>query len=324
MEKAAAHAQPGRRGKPVKRYAARRSGWLHHLIRDRYLYLFLVPALSYFFLFKFVTLYGELIAFKDFRLLQGVWGSTWVGLKHFRILLDSPDFWLVLRNTLLLNVYNLAVAFPAPILLAVLLSEVRLHMFKRVVQNMLYLPYFISWVVLGGIIVSLLSPSTGVVNHLLGLLGIEPIYFMTDSGWWPVVFSLSTVWQGAGWGTIIYMAAIAAIDPGLYEAARMDGASKLRQIWHITLPGIRGTIAILLVLQMGKMMDVGFEHVFNLQNPAVFSVSDVISTYVYRTGLQNAQYSLATAVGLFQGVIGLVLVLLVNKIVKKLGEGGLW
>lgn len=324
MLEATPHAQTGKRGKRAEKLAAQRSGLLYYLVRDRYLYLFLVPAISYFFLFKFVTLYGELIAFKDFRLLQGVWGSQWVGFKHFHILLASPDFWQVLRNTLLLNLYSLIVAFPAPIVLAVLLNEVRLHWFKRSVQNMLYLPYFISWVVLGGIIVSLLSPSTGVVNSLLGLAGIEPIYFMTDTGWWPVVFSLSTVWQGAGWGTIIYMAAIAAIDPGLYEAAKMDGAGKLRQIWHITLPGIRGTIAILLVLQMGKMMDVGFEHVFNLQNPAVFSVADVISTYVYRTGLQNAQYSLATAVGLFQGVIGLILVLIVNKAVKKLGEGGLW
>lgn len=162
------------------------------------------------------------------------------------------------------------------------------------------------------------------MNAALRLFGIDPVYFMTSTLWWPVVFIVSTIWQSAGWGTIIYMAAISSIDPGLYEAAKIDGATKLRQIWHITLPGIRGTIGVLLVLQMGKMMDVGFEHIFNLQNAAVFSVSDVISTFVYRTGLQNAQYSLATAVGLFQALIGLILVLTVNKIVKKLGEGGLW
>lgn len=299
-------------------------GLLYYLKRDRYLYLFLLPAMSFFLLFKYVTLFGEMIAFKDFRLLQGIWGSPWAGLKHFRILFHSHDFWMILRNTLLLNLYNLIVAFPAPIVLAILLNEVRVNWFKRVVQNMLYLPFFISWVVLGGIITSLLSPSTGVVNALLQFFGQEPIFFMTSTRWWPAVFSASTVWQSAGWGTIIYMAAITSIDPGLYEAAKIDGASKLRQIWHITLPGIRGTIAILLVLQMGKMMDVGFEQVLNLQNPAVFSVSDVISTYVYRVGLQNAQYSLATAVGLFQGVISLILVLAVNKTVKKLGEGGLW
>ncbi len=301
-----------------------RRGLLYYLVRDRYLYLFLLPAMSFFLLFKYVTLFGEVIAFKDFRLLEGIWGSPWVGLKHFRILFHSPDFWMILRNTLLLNLYNLIVAFPAPIVLAILLNEVRVNWFKRVVQNMLYLPFFISWVVLGGIITSLLSPSTGVVNSLLQFFGQEPIFFMTSTRWWPAVFSASTVWQSAGWGTIIYMAAITSIDPGLYEAAKIDGASKLRQIWHITLPGIRGTIAILLVLQMGKMMDVGFEQVLNLQNAAVFSVSDVISTYVYRVGLQNAQYSLATAVGLFQGIISLILVLAVNKIVKRLGEGGLW
>ncbi|MGN7763494.1 ABC transporter permease [Paenibacillus sp. 22594] len=299
-------------------------GLLYYLHRDRYLYLFLIPAMSYFFLFKFVTLYGELIAFKDFRLLDGVWGSPWVGLKHFRALFQSADFWQVLRNTLLLNLYNLVFAFPAPILLALLLNELRVNWFKRTVQNLLYLPFFISWVVLAGIIVSLLSPSTGVVNAALQAMGVDPVYFMTSTFWWPVVFIMSTIWQSAGWGTIIYMAAISSIDPGLYEAAKIDGATKMRQIWHITLPGIRGTIGVLLVLQMGKMMDVGFEHIFNLQNAAVFSVSDVISTFVYRTGLQNAQYSLATAVGLFQALIGLILVLTVNKIVKKLGEGGLW
>ncbi|WP_241242748.1 ABC transporter permease [Paenibacillus whitsoniae] len=297
---------------------------LKTLYRDRVLYLFLLPAMLYFLLFKFVTLYGEVIAFKDFRLIAGIWGSEWVGLAHFRTLFASHDFWIVLRNTLLLNLYNLVFAFPAPIVLALLLNEVRVNWYKRMIQNMLYLPFFISWVVLGGIIVSLLSPSTGVVNVVIRSFGLEPIYFMTRPEWWPVAFSASTVWQSAGWGTIIYIAAISAIDPGLYEAAKMDGASKLRQIWHITIPGIRGTIAVLLVLQMGKVMDVGFEHVYNLQNPAVFSVADVISTYVYRTGLQNAQYSMATAVGLFQGVIGLILVVLVNKIVKKLGEGGLW
>ena len=302
----------------------RRLSRLRDVYRDRYLYILLLPALAYFILFKYVTLFGETIAFKNYRLLDGIWGSEWVGLKHFRTLFGSDDFWHVIGNTLLLNVYHLAFAFPAPIVLALLLNEVRAEWFKRTVQNLLYLPFFISWVVLGGIIVSLLSPSTGVVNALLGLFGVEPIYFMTSSSWWPVVFIVSTIWQSAGWGTIIYMAAMAAIDPGLYEAAKMDGAGKMRQIWHITLPGIRGTIAVLLVLQMGKMMDVGFEHVYNLQNAAVFSVSDVISTYVYRIGLQNAQYSLATAVGLFQGVIGLILVLIVNKTVKKLGEGGLW
>ena len=293
--------------------------------RDKYLYLFLMPGLIFFVLFKYAPLYGEIIAFKDFRIMDGIWGSEWAGLKHFDRLFNDRDFWIILRNTLLLNLYSILFVFPAPIVLALLLNEVRSHWFKRSLQNMLYLPHFISWVVLGGVIISILSPSTGLVNIVLSkVFGIDPIYFMASPFWWPIVFTLSSIWQTAGWGTILYLAAMGNIDPQLYEAAKIDGASKLRQIFHVTLPGIRGTIAILLILQMGKVMDVGFEQVFNLQNSAVFSVADVISTYVYRMGLLSAQYSYATAVGLFQGIIGLILVLLVNKAIKSMGEGGLW
>ncbi|MFS0724016.1 ABC transporter permease [Paenibacillus sp. 1P07SE] len=295
------------------------------IVRDKYLYLFLLPGLIFFVLFKYAPLYGEIIAFKDFRIMDGIWGSEWAGLKHFDRLFSDRDFWIILRNTLLLNLYSILFVFPAPIVLALLLNEVRSHWFKRSLQNMLYLPHFISWVVLGGVIISILSPSTGLVNIILSkVFGITPIYFMASPFWWPIVFTLSSIWQTAGWGTILYLAAMGNIDPQLYEAAKIDGASKLRQIFHVTLPGIRGTIAILLILQMGKVMDVGFEQVFNLQNSAVFSVADVISTYVYRMGLLGAQYSYATAVGLFQGIIGLILVLLVNKAIKSMGEGGLW
>lgn len=295
------------------------------LLRDKYLYLFLLPGMLYFLVFKYLPLYGELIAFKNFNVVKGVWGSDWVGLKHFERLFHDPYFWGILRNTLLLNLYNILFVFPAPILLALLLNEVRISWFKRTVQNMLYLPHFISWVVLSGLVIAILSPSTGFVNFFLDkVLGIEPIYFMASIFWWPVVFTVSSIWQSAGWGTILYLAAMSNIDTQLYEAAKIDGASKLRQVWHITLPGIRGTIAILLILQMGHVMDVGFEQVFNLQNSAVLEVADVISTYVYRVGLMSAQYSFATAVGLFQGVIGLILVLLVNKAIKMMGEGGLW
>lgn len=298
---------------------------LHDIGRDKYLYLFLLPGLAFFLIFKYAPLYGEIIAFKDFRIMQGIWGSEWVGLKHFERLFHDQDFWAILRNTLLLNLYNILFVFPAPIVLAILLNEVRLNWFKRTLQNLLYLPHFISWVVLGGVIIAILSPSTGIINILLSKgLGIDPIYFMASPFWWPIVFTISSIWQTAGWGTILYLAAMGNIDPQLYEAAKIDGASKLRQIFHVTLPGIRGTIAILLILQMGKVMDVGFEQVFNLQNSAVFSVADVISTFVYRMGLLSAQYSYATAVGLFQGLVGLIMVLLVNKIIKSMGEGGLW
>jgi putative aldouronate transport system permease protein len=312
---------------PVKKVRAipRTSPLLKSIVRDRYLYLMLLPAAFFYIVIKYLPLYGELIAFKDFRVVDGIWGSQWVGLKHFRNLFSDANFYLVLRNTLLLNVYNLVFAFPAPIILAVLINEVRLQWFKKLVQNLLYLPYFISWVVLGGIVIAVLSPSTGVINIILNkVFGIEPIYFMAQSAWWPVAFTVSSIWQSAGWGTILYLAAMAGIDPQLYEAAKIDGASKLRRIWHVTLPGIRSTIAILLILRVGQMMDIGFEQIYSMQNSTVLGVSDVISTYVYRIGLQGAQYSYTTALALFQGIVSLILVLSVNRIIKAMGERGLW
>ena len=310
---------------PRKKPARRGSTLWKSIVRDKYLYLLLVPVLAYYLIFKYLPMFGEIIAFKNYRFADGILGSQWVGLKHFQRLFTSPDFFTILRNTLLLNLYGVVFAFPVPIVLALVLNEVRVEWYKRTVQNLLYIPHFISWVVLGGIVIALLSPSTGIVNYLLvKLTGIEPIYFMASNFWWPIVFILSGIWQNAGWGTILYLAAMANIDPQLYDAAKIDGAGKLRQIWHVTLPGIRSTIAILLILRMGQMMDVGFEHIFVLQNSAVRQVADVISTYVYRVGLEGMQYSYTTALGLFQSVIGLILIVSVNKLIKSLGENGLW
>lgn len=294
------------------------------LKRDRHLYMMLLPVIVFYLLFKYAPMFGEIIAFKDYRLGDGIVGSKWVGFKHFQSLFGSIDFWRVIRNTLVLNVYSLVFGFPVPIILALLLNEVRKEWYKRTVQNLLYLPHFISWVVLGGIFIAILSPSTGVVNAILEVFGIEPIYFMASSAWWPVAYTMSGIWREAGWGTILYLAAMASIDPQLYEAAKIDGANKLRQIWHITLPGIRSTIAILLVLRMGHMMDVGLEQTLILQNQSVLDVADVISTYVYRVGLQNMNYSYTTALGLFQSAVGLILVISVNKLTRAFGEKGLW
>jgi putative aldouronate transport system permease protein len=295
------------------------------LIRDRNLYLMLLPVIGFYLLFKLAPLGGEIIAFKNYRFADGIWGSDWVGLKHFKSLFASKEFYRVLKNTLLLNVYSLVFGFPAPIILALLLNEVRVEWYKRIVQNFLYLPHFISWVVLGGILITILSPARGVINSILTKgLGLEPVYFLGDTFWWPITFVLSGIWREAGWGTILYLAAMANVDPQLYEAAKIDGAGKLRQIWHITLPGIRSTVAILLILKVGHMMDIGFEQIFVLQNDMVLGISDVISTYVYRVGLLSAQYSYTTALGLFQSLIALILVITVNKIVKSLGEKGLW
>lgn len=294
------------------------------IYRDRWLYIFLVPIVAYYLIFKFGPMYGILIAFKDYKINDGIWGSEWVGMKHFIRLFSSPDFLLILRNTLLLNLYSLVFAFPIPIILAIVLNEVKNERFKRTTQSILYLPYFISWVILGGIFVQMLSPSTGIVNLILKAFGIEPIFFLASNFWWPIMFVISGIWQGAGWGTIIFLAAITGIDAELFEAAKIDGANRFKQIWHITLPCIRGTIIIMLILRMGSMMDVGFEHIYNLTNPAVRQVSDVISTYVYRVGIEGAQYSYTTAVGLFQSVVSMILVFSANKIAKLLGEGGIW
>jgi putative aldouronate transport system permease protein len=292
--------------------------------RNRFLYLLLVPVVMYLILFKYAPMAGEIIAFKNYRLADGLWGSPWVGLEQFEKLFSSRDFYIVLKNTLLLNLYTLLFAFPAPIILAVMLNEVRVEWYKRTLQNLLYIPHFISWIVLGSIVYALLSPSTGILNYVLKGVGLEPIYFMADKFWWTVSFIFSGIWKEAGFGTILYLAAMASIDPTLYEASKIDGASKWRQIWHITLPGIRSTIAILLILQVGKMMDVGFEHVFALSNPTVSNVAEVISTYVYSRGMVNLQYSYTTALGLFQSVIALILIVSVNRIIKALGERGLW
>ena len=297
---------------------------LKNTYKNRWLYIFLLIPMAYYIIFKYGPMYGIIIAFKDFKLGLGYSGSRWVGLAHFTRLFSSPDFFRILRNTILLNIYALVFGFPVPIIIAILLNEIRKVSFKKVAQSILYLPHFISWVVLAGIFIQMLSPSTGIVNIILKSIGITPIFFMADSFWWPVMFVISGIWQGAGWGSIIYLAAISSIDPELYEAARIDGAGKFSQIWNITLPCIKGTIAILLILRMGSMMDVGFEHIYNLQNPAVFDVADVISTYVYRIGIQGAQFSYTTAVGLFQSVVSFLLVVGTNKIVKVMGESSLW
>lgn len=294
------------------------------LYRDRWLYLFLLVPMAYYIVFKYFPMYGATIAFKDYRIGLGFWGSKWTGFRNFERLFNSSGFYTIFRNTLLLNLYSLLFGFPVPIIIALLLNEIQSTFYKRAIQNILYLPHFISWVVLGGIFVQILSPSTGVVNLILKALGITPVYFMISNFWWPIMFVVSGIWQSAGWGSIIYLAAISGIDPQLYEAARIDGAGKLSQVWHITLPGIKSTIAIMLILRLGGMMDIGFEHIYNMMNSAVYSVADVISTYVYRTGILGNQYSYTTAIGLFQSVISLLLVVTANTITRKIGENSLW
>lgn len=287
--------------------------------------MLLFPVLIFYVIFRYVPMYGLIIAFKDFRFVDGIIGSQWVGFEHFERMFRSEQFFLIVWNTFILNVYQLVFQFPVPIALAILLNEVRKKYMKRTIQSLLYVPHFISWVVLGGILIAILSPSTGVLNIILErVFGVDPIFFMADRFWWVVVFIVSGIWKTAGWGTILYLAAITNIDPQLYEAAIIDGANKWRQIWHITIPGISGTIGILLILNVGGFLEISFEHIFMLQNPRVMRVADVIPTFVYRAGLQGAQFSYTTGVGFFQSFVGLFLIWTTNKIIKKTGGSGLF
>ncbi|MHA7751338.1 MULTISPECIES: ABC transporter permease [Paenibacillus] len=278
----------------------------------------------YFLIFKYIPMYGVTIAFKEFNMFQGVWKSPWVGLDAFREIFLMKDFYKVLRNTVLLNLLDLLVSFPAPIVLAVLLNEIRIKWFKKGAQTILYLPHFISWVIIGGMVYQLLSTNTGLVNILLKSSGVKAIPFLTEPVYWVITYVGSGVWQNAGWGTIIYLAALAGINKELYEAAEVDGAGRLRKIWNITLPGIKPTIMILLIINIGHMASIGFERPFVLGNPLVTDVSDVISTFVYKVGVQSARFTIATAIGLFQAVVGLIFLLSSNYISKKVTDQGIW
>jgi putative aldouronate transport system permease protein len=268
-------------------------------------------------------LYGVLLAFKDFSPRLGILGSPWVGLDHFKFLFfQSPDFMRIFRNTLLISCYHIIFGFPAPIILALLLNELRYGMFKRIAQSISYIPHFFSWVVLSGIVIVMLSPSEGPVNYLLQLLNIEPIYFLADPDYFRSTLVATGIWKEIGWGTIIYLAALTGIDPTLYEAAVIDGANRRKQIWNITLPSILPVITIMFILSLGGILNAGFDQIFNLYNAAVYEVADVIDTYVYRAGIVGAQFGLTTAVGLFKNVIGIALVLSTNYVMKKLGQEG--
>ncbi|HEX2945801.1 MAG TPA: ABC transporter permease subunit [Clostridia bacterium] len=288
------------------------------------LYLLLLTPFAYFVIFKYAPMYGVLIAFKDYNIFEGVWASEWNNFETFIEIFSMPDFWNAFRNTFVLNTLDLVVGFPAPIILAIILGELKIMWFKRATQTILYLPHFLSWVIIGSIALQLLAPESGLVNIVLNKIGISSIPFLNDKYLWVGTYVVLGLWQSIGWNTIIYLAAISGINPELYEAAEMDGAGRLSRIWHITLPGIRPTIVILLILAVGRMSQIGFDRPYVLSNYFVTETADVISTFVYRLGIQNFQYSIATAVGLFQSVIGLVFLLVTNYIADRLGEQGIW
>jgi putative aldouronate transport system permease protein len=269
-------------------------------------------------------MYGALIAFKEYNIYEGFFNSPWVGLKYFSRLFETSDFPRVFRNTVLISVYKLLFRVPAPIILALLLNEVRNSLFKRSVQTVTYVPHFISWVIISGFFMDILSPYSGIVNQVLGVVGIEPIFFMGDTDWFRSVLVVTDIWKDAGFGAIIYLAAIAGIDPQLYEAAVIDGASRWRQTWHITLPGMVSTIMVILILRMGQILEVGHEQVLMMYSPAVYEVGDVITTYIYRIGLGRLEFSLTAAAGLFKSVIACILIIATNALAKRLKQTTVW
>lgn len=291
--------------------------------RNKEWYVFIVPALVFYIVFRYSPLYFLQIAFKDFRLTRPLDMTPWVGLKYFEQLFTASEFWSALRNTITISLLKLVFAFPVPIVLALLLNEVKSVKSKRIYQTIIYLPHFISWVIVGSIIYSFTAVPDGLFNKFLLLFGEKPIVFLGQKNMFQPILVISEIWKESGWGTILYLAAITRISIDLYEAAHIDGASRFQQILYITLPGIKDVIAILLILQVGNLLNVGFEQVLVLQNDMVLSVGDTLDTLVYRTGLLRARYSYATAAGLFKGVVALVMIFTANTITKKIGEEGL-
>lgn len=291
---------------------------------QKMLYLILLPFIIWYAVFMFKPMYGMVIAFKDYSLFRGISGSEWVGLKNFKDFLTSPEFYVTLKNTLMLNVYSLLLEFPFAILLALMLNEVKNKYFKTIVQTASFIPYFIAIVVATGITINILSPSTGVVNVFLEKLGFERVYFLAKPEFFRGIFTGLNMWKSAGFNAVIYLAALTAVDEQLYEAAKIDGANKFQQLRHITIPAIIPTIVVMLVLKVGSMLNVAFETVLLLYQPATYETADVISTYVYRTGMLMQDFGLATAVGLFNAVVGFILVYSANRWSKKVTQSSLW
>lgn len=292
----------------------------------RYIYLLMLPGLLYFLIFRYIPMWGVIIAFQDFRLWQGLFNSPWVGFEHFRTFFEGAYFWRLFGNTLIISGLNLLFVFPTPIVLALLLNEVRHITYKRVIQTISYLPHFISWVVVGGMLIYMFSINVGFFNRLLTGFGLEPIRVLGNSDTFLTLVITSAIWKGIGWGAIIYLAAIAGVNPELYEAATMDGANRFQRVLYVTLPSIAPVIIIMLILQIGQLLDVNFYQLLILMgaDASLYEVGDVFDTWVYRMAFFQGQMSLATAVGLFKGVIGLALIWGANRVANRISDGGLW
>jgi len=302
----------------------RTSGALKKIVKHWQLYVIILPPLLYIVIFHYIPMYGVQLAFKQYRVMEGITGSPWAGLKHFEQFFSSPSSWRIIGNTLTISLYSIAAGFAIPILLAVALNEVRARFFKKTVQMVTYAPYFISTVVLVGMLMQVLDPRIGIVNQLLGLFGIEPVNFMGKPGMFKSIYVWTGIWQGTGYAAVIYLAALAGVSKDLQEACVIDGATKVQRIWHVDLPSIRPTIVILLVLSFGGVMNVGFEMIYLMQNNLNISTSEIISTYVYKVGLINSNFSFSTAIGLFNSFINLILLATANWAARRYTESSLW
>ena len=302
----------------------RREPLLTYLWKHKYMYMMLIPAIIFYITFCYVPMFGASMAFKKFNPMVGIWGSQWVGLKWFNQLFKLNKFYQVFWNTISISCIRLLFGFPFPIIIALLLNEVRSNRTKRVIQTAIYVPHFISWVVLGGLLTNLLSADSGIVNAIIKALGFKPVGFLTDSNFFIPTMVVSMIWKTFGWNTIVYLAALTSVDPQLYEAAIVDGANRWEQLLHITLPSIASTIVIMLIMRIGSLMQAGFEQIFVMYHPGVYGVADIIDTYVYRIGLQEGKFELASAVGLFKSVINFILIVGANKVARMFGEEGVY
>lgn len=298
------------------------NAFFRNMKRDRYLYLLFVLPLVYYVLFHYLPMYGVTLAFKKYNVMQGIWSSQWVGLRYFNYL-QNAEFWRVVRNTIILNLEQLIFVFPVPVILALMLNELRSDKLKRITQSMSYLPHFISTVVVCGMVISFVSVN-GFINNILASFGMERVPFIIRPEWFRPIYIISEIWQNTGWSSIVFLAALTAIDPELYDAGKVDGAGRWKLMRHVTIPGIMPTISIMFILRVGAIMNVGFEKVFLLYNGATFSTADVISTYVYRIGIERSSFSSATAINLFSSVVGFFFIVSANKLSKMAGESSLW
>lgn len=287
------------------------------------LFIMFTPIIIYFLVFKYTPMVGLIIAFKNYNFTDGIWGSAWIGIDNFKLLFTNPNMLNILRNTLMLSILQLVIGFPFPILVALMINEIRSSWFKKGVQTAVFLPHFLNWVIVGGIIMTIFSQENGIINHVVKLLFGDSFPFLYNAGSWIAIFIGSGIWKGAGWGAIIYLAALSAVDQSLYEAAGLDGASRLKQLWHISLPSIQPVIFIVLILSIGNIMEVGFDQVYILQNPVVSNISEVISTWNYKVGINGGRFGLATALGFFESIVGLILVIGANGIARRYNNG-LW